>query len=63
MKCSKCGGEIKNLPEYIEETDAELLCSVCAGTAERTDDVAVLFDGFRYRTSFSNSNTELDIAA
>ena len=63
MRCSKCGGEIKNLPEYIEETGAEVLCSACAGTAERSDDAAVLFNRFRYTTTYSDSDTELEIAA
>jgi len=63
MKCSKCGGEIKNLPEYIEDTGAELLCTVCAGTAERTDDIVVLFDGYRFRASFADTNSELEVAA
>jgi hypothetical protein len=65
MKCSKCGGEIKNLPEYMEETGAELLCAKCAGTADRRGDAVVLFDRFRYTSTYSSSSTdsELEIAA
>jgi len=62
MKCSKCGGEIKNLPEYIEEIGAEVLCSACAGTAERSDE-SMVYDGFRYFRGFVESSDELEIAA
>ena len=64
MKCSKCGREIKNLPEYIEETDAEVLCSVCAGTADRDDNAILLFDRLRYRrAAYTVQDNDMDIAA
>jgi hypothetical protein len=64
MKCSKCGREIKNLPEYIEETDAEVLCSVCAGTADRDDNAILLFDRLRYRrASYTSQDNDMEIAA
>jgi len=62
MKCSKCGGEIKNLPDYIEETGADVLCSVCAGTADRGDESPV-YNRFTYLRSFVSSDEELEIAA
>jgi hypothetical protein len=63
MKCSKCGGEIKNLPEYIEETGAEVLCSVCAGTAHRRDDSGLVFDKLRSLRLVSELAGKIEIAA
>ncbi|HOK54743.1 MAG TPA: hypothetical protein PLU88_06220 [Armatimonadota bacterium] len=63
MKCANCGGEIKNLPEYIEETGAEVLCSKCAGTSERRDDALVLFDRYSYSAKYTATDQELEIAA
>lgn len=48
MKCSKCGGKIKNLPEYLEETKTEVLCSQCAGTVEHCDEAILVLNRIRY---------------
>jgi hypothetical protein len=63
MRCSKCGGEIKNLPEYVEETGAEVICSVCAGTADRPDDSALVFEKFRPIRLVSDLGDEIEVAA
>ena len=63
MKCSKCGGEVKNLPEYIEETATEVLCAKCAGTTERNDDAVMTLDNLRYGKSYVGAERELEIAA
>jgi ribosome-binding protein aMBF1 (putative translation factor) len=66
MKCSKCGKEIRNLPEYMQEMGAELLCSDCAGTAERSESTVHMFDYYRSRgsTAFTeSSNDEMEVAA
>ncbi len=48
MKCSRCGTETKNLPEYLVDTETELLCTKCSGTADRRDDAVNLFHRYRY---------------
>jgi hypothetical protein len=64
MKCSKCGKQIKNLPDYMEETGAEVLCSSCAGTMERSDEAVLLFDHYRSRGArFVEASEDLDVAA
>ncbi len=67
MKCSKCGKQINNLPEYLQDMDAELLCRECAGTAERSESTVYMFDFYRSRgskTSYSErGGDEVEIAA
>lgn len=67
MKCSKCGKQIKNLPDYMEDMEAEFLCSTCAGTAQRGDEAVYLFDYYRSRgatyTSSESGTEEMEIAA
>lgn len=63
MKCSKCGGEIKNLPDYIEETNTEVLCSKCAGTENKGTTTSPIYNRYRYYKSYAGVTEEIDIAA
>jgi hypothetical protein len=63
VKCSKCGGEVKNLPTYIEETGAELICSKCSGYADRTGETLLSYDKLQTLRTFSSVGSELDVAA
>jgi hypothetical protein len=63
MKCSKCGGEIKNLPEYIEETQTEIVCTKCAGYSEQGESSVVILDRFHTFRGFSRVSEEVEIAA
>ena len=65
MKCSKCGAEIKNLPDYIADTGADVLCSHCAGTDEEREGTMISFDRFYGSRSFSasGSSDETELAA
>lgn len=63
MKCSKCGREIKNLPDYLIDTGAELLCTECAGTSERTSDSPYTYSGLRSYKVYHDSEDDVEIAA
>jgi hypothetical protein len=63
MNCSKCGGDIRNLPEYIEETGAEVLCSHCAGTEDRSDSPGILVGRSRPLKFQMESGDDLEVAA
>lgn len=63
MKCSKCGGEIRNLPDYIEETGAEVLCTQCAGFSEQGERGIITFDRFRGLRTVGPVGDELEVAA
>ena len=64
MKCSKCGSEVKNLPEYIQDIGTEVLCTKCAGTENDSDDPSPVYDKFRYYSKgYALSSDELDSAA
>jgi hypothetical protein len=61
MRCSKCGGEIRNLPDYMEEIDAEFLCTKCSGYSEQ-DGEMILPDRYKALTQLTQI-ADLDNAA
>ena len=38
MKCTKCGKQIRNLPDYVSEY-TEVVCNDCAVTVASEDDI------------------------
>ncbi|MBI2843633.1 MAG: hypothetical protein HYX78_09565 [Armatimonadetes bacterium] len=63
MKCSKCGAEIRHLPDYLEETRTEVQCTKCAGIPEGETGTPVSFDRYRYSKSLVYSGSDLELAA
>lgn len=63
MKCSKCGGEIKNLPDYIAETQTETLCSKCAGYSEQGESSIYSFGRYRSHSKFTEVSDDMEVAA
>jgi len=63
MRCSKCGGEIKNLPDYVEETGAEVVCTQCSGFATQSGDNSPVYSRSSYLKELSIFRDDLEVAA